>query len=192
MTHKLRSAAAPLTAVIAIAVAALLWHHLPVNTDVYAPFDVRTAAGTPAVGRAMTATVTGLQITPRVTPQPYGPPVNAIGVWVVVDATAAATRSSGLPRAELLVGPNTYAPTDRLLPGTTLGGRLDPDIVERGAWVFDVPAGLLDTVGSVVLRTWLGFDPRLDSRLVVNVPLNDSRVSRLDTVNLDRPVSAGA
>jgi hypothetical protein len=189
MTQKLRSAVAPLTAVIAIVLAALIWHHLPENTEIYAPFDVRGNIGAPAHGRTLTTTVTGLQITPLVKPD-RGRSVQAIGVWVLVDATVTATQSSGLPRAELLVGPNTYAPSDRLLPGATLGGQLDPAIAEQGAWVFDVPPMLLDTVGSVVLRTWLGLDPRLDSQLVIDIPLIDSRVSRSDTVELPKPVSA--
>jgi hypothetical protein len=191
MTAKLRAAVAPLTAVIAIALAALIWHHLPENTNIYAPFDVRGDTGSSVPGRALTTTVTGLQITPLVKPD-HGRSVQAIGVWVLVDATVTATESSGLPRAELLVGPNTYAPSDRLLPGATLGGPLDPEIAERGAWAFDVPPALLDTVGSVVLRTWLGLDPRLDSRLVVDIPLADARVSRVDTVRLASPASAAS
>jgi hypothetical protein len=191
MTLKRRVAVAPLTAVIAIALAALVWQHLPENTDIYAPFDVRGDSGSLTTGRTMTTTVTGLQISPKVTPE-LGRPVQAIGIWVIVDATVAATRSSGLPRAELMVGANTYVPSDRLLPGTTLGGLLDPDIAQRGAWVFDVPSSLVDTVGSVVLRTWMGLDPRLDSRLVVNIALNDSRVSRFDAVRLGRPISAAS
>ncbi len=182
---------APLTAVIAIVASALVWHNLPVNTDIYAPFPVRGESGSPVQGRAIATTVTGLRIAPRVTPDP-GRPVNAIGVWVIVDATVAATETSGLPRAELLIGPNSYLPTDRLLPGTTLGALLDPGIAEQGAWVFDVPSSLLDTVDSVVLRTWLGLDPRLDSQLVVNIPLHDSGVSRLDAVKLARPVGVAS
>jgi hypothetical protein len=191
MTLELRAAVAPLTAVIAITLAAVVWHHLPENTDIHGPFDVRSDTGSLTRGRAITIAVNGLQIAPKVTPE-LGRPVQAIGIWVIVEATVAATGSSGLPRAELLVGANTYAPTDRLLPGTTLGGLLDPDIAQRGAWVFDVPSSLVDTVGSVVLRTWMGLDPRLDSRLVVNIALNDSRVSRFDAVRLGRPVSAAS
>ncbi|MET0699693.1 MAG: hypothetical protein ABWY93_08505 [Mycobacterium sp.] len=191
MTRTLRAAVAPLSAVIAITLAALTWHHLPENTEIYAPFDVRGDTGSPTRGRALTTTVTGLQITPLVKPD-RGRSVQAIGVWVLVDATVTATESSGLPRAELLVGRNTYAPSDRLLPGATLGGPLDPDITEQGAWVFDVPPALLDTVGSVMLRTWLGLDPRLDSLLVVDISLTDSRVSRSDAVELPKPVSAAS
>jgi hypothetical protein len=187
----LRPALAPLTAVVAIAASALLWHHLPVPTDIYAPFDVRAHAGSKAVGRGLTTTVTGVDITPRVTKDAPNRAVQAIGVWVVVDTTMSGTVASALPRAELLIGPNTYSPTTRLVPAT-LGLPLNPGIAQSGAWVFDVPPSLLDSVGSLVLRTWVDIDPRLDSRLVVTIDLHDSRVSRTDgTAVVPRVVESG-
>lgn len=104
MMPKLRAAVAPLTAVIAIALAALVWHHLPENSQIYAPFDVRSDTGSPAQGRALTTTVTGLRIAPLIKPA-LGRQVHAIGVWVIVDATMSATLSTGLPRAELPARP---------------------------------------------------------------------------------------
>jgi hypothetical protein len=55
-------------AVIAAAVVAsvLLWNHLPVNTDIYAPFAVPGVAGQPASGRGIAATVTGVRIAPAI------------------------------------------------------------------------------------------------------------------------------
>jgi hypothetical protein len=186
-----RPALAPLTAVVAIALSALLWHHLPVPTDIYAPFDVRADTGSKAVGRGLTTTVTGVDIAPRITKDAPNRMVQAIGVWVIVDTTMAATVASALPRAELLIGPNTYSPTTRLVPAT-LGLPLNPGIVQTGAWVFDVPPSLLDTVGSIVLRTWVDIDPRLDSRLAVTVDLRDPRVTRNDgTAVVPRVVESG-
>jgi hypothetical protein len=170
---KLRPALALFTAVLAIAASALLWHHLPVPTDIYAPFDVRADAGTQAVGRGLTTTVTGVDIAPRVTTSTPKRAVSAIGVWVIVDTRMAATVASALPRAELLIGPNSYSPTTRLVPAT-LGLPLNPGIAQTGAWVFDVPPTLLATVGSIVLRTWVDIDPRLDSRLVTTIDVRDA------------------
>jgi hypothetical protein len=186
-----KAAAAAAAAVVAIAAAAALWHHLPVPTDIYAPFDVRADAGSTAVGRGLTTTVTGVDIALRVTKDSPNRAVQAIGVWVIVDTTMAATVASALPRAELLIGPNTYSPTTRLVPAT-LGLPLDPGISQAGAWVFDVPPGLLDSVGSIVLRTWVDIDPRLDSRLAVTIGLHDSRVTRTDgTATVPRVVMSG-
>ena len=119
------------------------------------------------------------------------PPVAAGGLWAVIDATVEATLASEIPHAELIAGPNTYTPSDRF-PFHTLGGGLAPGIVQRGAWVFEIPAPLLeaDATQFVVLRAWVG-DGRLDSRLAVRIGLDDPRVSRLDVVALDRPTEVG-
>jgi hypothetical protein len=44
-------------------------------------------------------------------------------------------------------------------------------------WIFDVPVDLLNSARSVVLRVW-GGDERLNSRLVIDIPLGDASVNR--------------
>jgi hypothetical protein len=189
---RLRPALAPLAAVIAIAVSALLWRHPPRPTDIYAPFDVHETAGSEAAGRGLTTTVTGVDIAPQVTKGSRGRAIRAIGVWVIVEARMSATVASALPRAELLLGPNTYAPTLALAP-STLGLPLTPGLSQTGAWVFDVPPGLLDSAGSIALRTWVDLDPRLDSRLVITIPLDDAEVTRTaGTAAVPSVVEAGS
>lgn len=174
-----------LVTVVVIAAAAVVWHDLPANTEIYAPFDVTAAAGAAATGRNITATVTGVELASEIRPENARPGrLDAAGVWVVVTAHVTAILGPGLMRAQLLVGPDTYAQTDRLLPSARLGGLMQPDIVYRGAWLFDVAPEALDKVDSVVLQVWLG-DERLDSRLRVSIPL--AGVDRLDSVDVPRP-----
>ncbi|MET0896585.1 MAG: hypothetical protein ABWY45_01610 [Mycobacterium sp.] len=177
---------AALVTVIVIAAAAVVWHGLPANTEIYAPFDVTADIGAPAKGRNITATVTGVQLATEIRPENARPArLDATGVWVVVTAHVTAILEPGLLRTQLAVGPDTYAQTDRLLPSAHLGGLMQPDIVDRGAWIFDVAPEALDAVDSVILRVWLG-DERLDSRLSVTIPVEG--VDRVDSVEVPRPV----
>jgi len=166
---------------VVIAAAAVVWHHLPAPTDLYGPFDVDTQAGEQARGRAVTATVTSVRIAGQIDG------VAAAGRWVVVDTTMAAVRSTELPRADLLVGPNTYAPTDRFY-FDTLRKILSPGITQRGSWVFDVAAPLLEPGARqpLTLRVWVGSD-MLDSRLVIRIPADDPRISRTEKARLTPP-----
>ncbi|WP_396930925.1 hypothetical protein [Mycolicibacterium sp.] len=161
--------------VVAIALATLLWLHLPANTTIYAPFDVHAGIARRAVGQNLSATVTKAAITPTVTAKQSRKSYPAAGVWVVVPTTLDVAREPILPHADLLVGPNTYVPTTVLLPGADL---VQPGITQQRTWAFDVPPDLLKSVPSVVVRLW-GGDGRLDSRLVIDIPLD----------NVDRPQS---
>lgn len=173
-----RSALSALCVVVSVAAAALIWHNLPTPTDLYGPFDVHGSAGEPVRGRAVTATVTSVRVAPTVNSVP------AAGRWVVVDTTMEAQGSTEVPHADLLVGPNTYIPTDRFFV-KTLGRPLAPGIEQRGSWVFDVASTLIDggDADDLVLRVWVGGD-LLDSRLVITIPRNDPRVSSSDEVDV--------
>ncbi|CAN3129005.1 hypothetical protein ACNUDN_13835 [Mycobacterium sp. smrl_JER01] len=164
-----------------VAAAAVVWHHLPAPTDLYGPFEVRGVAGEPVPGRTVVATVTAVRIAPQVNSVP------AAGNWVVVDTVLQATRSTELPRAELIVGPNTYAPTDRFFMDT-LRAEIAPGITQRGSWVFDVAAPLVAAGAAepLTLRVWTGSDI-LDSRLAIAIPTDDRRLSRAAAVELTRP-----
>lgn len=172
--------------VIIVAAAALVWHHLPTPTDLYGPFDVRGRADEPVRGRALVATVTSVRISPQVNS------VQAAGTWVVVDTTVDATAATTLPHAELIVGPNSYTPSDRFF-GDTLGAEVAPGITQRGSWVFDVAAPLVAAGApeTLTLRLWAGSD-MLDSRLVIDVPAGDPRVDRTDEVDLTAPDRSAA
>jgi hypothetical protein len=188
----MRSVVPALVITAAIASSAALWHNLPEPTDIYGPFDVDAAIGQQATGRGVTATVTGVRIGPKV--HKVSPPertVPSVGTWIVVDAVVAATRDFELPHTELIVGPNTYDPSDRFWPAA-LGAELEPGIAQRGSWAFEVPADMVAPGAGhpCALRISLG-DERLDSRLVVSIPLDDQRVSRDDVVTLE-PVAESA
>lgn len=176
-----RAALSALSIVVVVATAAVVWHSLPTPTDLYGPFDVHAAAGAPAEGRAVTAIVTAVRIAPRVNS------VQAAGEWVVVDTTLEAASTTELPHSELIVGPNTYTPSDRFILDT-LKAEISPGITQRGAWVFDVASALVapGASGSLILRVWVG-DALLDSRLVIRIPLDDPRVSRTGEVDLAPP-----
>ena len=134
-----KAALPALSVIFVVAAAAVVWHNLPTPTDLYGPFDVHAEAGSPAVGRAVTATV-----------------------------------------------------TDRFFV-ETLKAEISPGIAQRGSWVFDVAPALLELGASesLTLRVWVG-DAFLDSRLVIRIPTDDSRVSRSDTVDLVPPVQSAS
>ena len=164
-----------------VAAAALVWHHLPTPTDLSGPFEVRGTAGEPVTGRTVTATVTSIRIAPQVNS------VQAAGQWVVVDTTLEATDSTALPRADLLVGPNSYAASDRFF-GRTLGAEVNPGITQEGSWVFDVAAPLVaaGATDAITLRVWTGSD-LLDSRLVIETSAGDPHITRTDDAELVAP-----
>ena len=166
---------------VVIAVAALIWHHLPTPTDLYGPFEVRGTAGEPVRGRTVTATVTSIRIAPEVNS------VQAAGEWVVVDATLEATDATALPRADLIVGPNSYTASDRFF-GKTLIAEISPGIPQRGSWVFDVAAPLVadDATDALTLRVWTGSEI-LDSRLVIETPAGDPHITRIADAEVTAP-----
>ena len=171
-----------LATAVVIAAAAWMWHNLPTPDDVYAPFDVDAGMGQRAVGHDISAKVTGVRIGPRIHRKQYPPATfDALGTWVAIDAEAMATRTDKVPTVELLVGPNTYATTQRL-GFTPLTGNLAPGIDVRSSWIFDVPAELVAPgKGNITVRVWVD-DWRLDSRLVFDIGLDDARVQRTDLV----------
>ncbi|KRE34435.1 hypothetical protein ASG82_19445 [Mycobacterium sp. Soil538] len=161
-----------LLTILVVAAGSWMWHHLPDLMEVEGPFDVTGVAGEQVSGRDLDLTVTGARVAAsvRVAPRPAIP---AVGRWVVVDARIEARTSFAQPRAELLVGPNTYIPSDRFAL-TGLGSELVPGIGQRGSWLFDVVPDLLERRAPLTLRVWAG-DGRLDSRLVVSIPAPDGR-----------------
>lgn len=166
--HRIAYAVATVAVIVA---AALLWHHLPTPSKVYRPFDVHGQIGDQVSGRLFDVTVTGLRAG-REVQAPRRPPASALGQWVLVDAELRATREFVLPRAELLVGANTYVPSERFAM-VQLGTELAPLITQQGSWVFDVDPELLHASAELTLRVWSG-DNRFDSRLVVSIPYADA------------------
>ena len=106
---------------------------------------------------------------------------------MVVDVALEGTRSTELPHSELVVGPNTYSPTDVFMVDTLMG-EISPGITLRGSRVFDVAPALVAPGSSdpMTLFVWVG-DGRLDSRLAIRISLEGSRLSRVDTVTLKDP-----
>lgn len=156
-----------LLTVVVVAAGSWVWHQLPDLMEVEGPFDITGVAGEQLSGRDLDLTVSGARVAAsvRVTARPAIP---AVGRWVVVDARIEARTSFAQPEAELLVGPNTYTPSDRFML-TGLGSELVPGIGQRGSWIFDVAPDLLEGRAPLTLRVWAG-DGRLDSRLVVSIP----------------------
>ncbi len=180
-----------LATAMVIAAAALLWQNLPTPDDVYGPFDVHAGVGQRATGRGVTAQVDAVRIAPRIRGERESAPViDALGAWVVIDGEAMTTLRDESLKSELILGPNTYRRTDRVsfLPIT---GSLAPGITVRGSWVFDVPVDLVAAGAQpMTLRLWVG-DGRQDSRLVVDIPVDDPKVSRTDLVRLEPATQVG-
>jgi hypothetical protein len=181
----------PLTAVL-ITAAALLWHHLPVPTQIHAPFDVNGSWGGPVHGRALDVTVTRVQLAPKgkfALSKFTSSTVSAIGMWLVVDATVSAVESSNLPVADLMLHGNTYQPSTRI-PAPGFGVRVDPGIPQHGYWVFDVAPQLIQpsVAKPLQLRVWSGGENRLDSRVVISL---DSRAPERADVVAVKPCEVG-
>lgn len=177
-----RRAPLPITVVL-ITAAALLWHHLPVPTQVFAPFDVHGSAGSPVRGQSLAATVTKLRAAPNgkfAVSRFTSIRVSAIGLWLVVDATVSAIESSTQPTADLVMGANTYQPSIRS-PAPGFGVRVDPGLPQHGYWAFDVAPELLQPsiTSPLLLRVGPAGEERLNSRLVIdlgNRPLESADV----------------
>jgi hypothetical protein len=186
-----RRALHALATAVVIAAAAWMWHALPTPDDVYGPFEVDAGIGQQASGRGIETRVTGARIAPRIDKkQPPRQLIDAVGIWIVIDGEAMATRTGEMPTAELMVGADTYVPTARV--GVfTLKGALVPGIVLSGSWVFDVPADVVVSgARPISLRVWIG-DGRLDSRLVTDIALDGPHISRSDVVALEPATQAG-
>ena len=112
----------------------------------FTPKRVRPRQGGPSQ-----ATVTSVRIAPEVNS------VKPAGIWVVVNTALEGTRSTELPHSELVVGPNTYSPTDVFFVDTLMG-EISPGITLRGSWVFDVAPALVAPGSSdpMTLLVWVG------------------------------------
>lgn len=185
-TPNVRRLLTAVAVLVTVAAAAVVWQNLPTPTDVLGPFDVRGEAGAPVAGRAVEAAVAGVRVTPVVNG------IEPAGVWIVVDVELAGTTVTELTHSKLVVGPNTYTPSDRFSLDSVMG-LVNPGITERGSWVFDVAPELVSPEASdqLTLLIWAG-DGRLDSQLSIQIPTNGSGFSRVDEVTLDRPESAAS
>lgn len=185
MSPRTRRVLVVIGTVLTIAAAAVVWQNLPTPPDVTGPFDVHGQAGQRTAGRDVAATVTSVRATPLVNS------VAPAGIWVVVDATLEAPVSTELPRSDLIVGPNTYTPTDRFFL-KTLRDDVSPGFEQRGSWVFDVAPALIAPGSSepVTLRVWTGYDEQLDSRLIIDIPRAD--IDRVRAVTLTPPVESAS
>jgi hypothetical protein len=176
-----RRALTVLGVVVTVAAAAVVWQNLPTPTDVLGPFEVRGEAGTPTTGRGVSATVTSVRVSPAVNS------IKPAGIWVVVNTALEGTRTTELPHSELVVGPNTYSPSDVFFTDTMMG-EVTPGMTLRGSYVFDVAPALVTPESSdqITLLVWVG-DGRLDSRLAIRIPTHGSHFGRVDEVTLKRP-----
>lgn len=185
-----RRAALPLVAVL-IAASAVLWHHLPVPTQIYAPFDVRGSGDNPVHSTSLAVTATRVQVAPKgkfYMSQRFSNTLLAAGTWLVVDATVSTLTSTTRPTADLVVGGNTYLPSSQTPPG--FAGQVDPGLPQHGHWVFDVAPELLQPsiAKPLQLRVWTGGETRLNSRLVID--LDTKPLERADAITV-KPYEIG-
>jgi hypothetical protein len=186
-----RRAALPITAVL-ITAAALWWHHLPVPTQIYAPFDAHGSLGSPVRGHSLAVTATRVRVAPTgrfALSQYTSQTISPIGRWLVVDATVSAIEASKLPMADLVLGGNTYQPSVRI-PARGFGIRVDPGLPQHGYWVFDVAPELVQPslTTPLQLRMWSNGEERLNSRVVIDL---DNRPMERDDVVTVKPYEIG-
>ena len=181
-----RRAIAAVGVVVVVAAAAVVWQNLPTPTDILGPFYVRGEAGTPVTGRAIDAEVTGVRITPEVNS------AKPAGIWAVIDIAMEGPYDTEVTHSELVVGPNTYSPSDRFYLDTMMN-EVSPGITVRGSWVFDVAPALVPPESSepITLMVWVG-DGRMDSRLAIEIPTDGPLFKQVDAVTLKKPVRSAS
>lgn len=170
-----------------IAFAVFLRNHQVDDEAAHAPIDIHGAVGQQLTGRNVTATVNSVQITPLVhvdwgddKPDDYR--AHADAKFVVFEVTATTVRSNGMGSADLTVGDKTFGSQYAGFPPSL--EELTPGVPTTGRITFEIPDAL--TGAAAHLRVVGGNDPRLDSRLVVDVDL--AKVDRVPSIVLHRKV----
>jgi hypothetical protein len=182
-----------LSGVALAAILAVTWlvvHTAPTDDQWQAAMPVTGQVGDTLAGRNIEATVHDVRIADSVTAS-TGWAGETTGIWVVVDASAAAVvddTGALLNVAELQVGDVVYGASTRPGLGTIANQSLSVGIDLTGPLMFEIPRELLstDAAGSATLRFALDGDTRLDSTL--EVPVDLASLDTADSIETDKPV----
>jgi hypothetical protein len=158
-----------------LAVAGVVLHTTPDETQQQSPIVVRGELGETLSGRNIRATVDEVRIADTVTAS-NGWQGGTTGVWVVVDASAEAVVDdfgAFLGTAVIKIGDTTYSASPRPDQATLATQSLDVGIPRHGPLMFEVPRELVasDAARSAELHFAEASDTRADSLLVVPVDL---------------------
>jgi hypothetical protein len=172
-------------AVALLAAAAALWamqRSTPNYTRLLAAVETRAVVGEFARGRVLAVRVDGVDLAKTLEVDHLGKrEFGSSGVWLIVHASASATREPariGAAAIETVDG-RRYVQSGRPTMGTRLLSRIDlqPDVVERGDLVFELPAAALAGAHLVVSAAPFGLAP-MDSVLRIPLGLDDADVAR--------------
>jgi hypothetical protein len=156
---------------------------IPSSELVEAPFGVRGALGERIVSQHLIGTVHDVSFADEVELDLWEGTTN--GVWLVADATLAATLERELVDVELFVGDVRFESSSRADSSTVDGSVLDPGFPLTGPMLIELPADVADRPGarSAVLRISTGSDPRLDS--VIELVIDLTQLEGVDRAELE-------
>ncbi|AYM42122.1 hypothetical protein [Mycobacteroides chelonae] len=181
-------------AVVAVLLSAsvYVWNRLPSAAETQNAFDVHGTMGSSVTGRLFSATVTKVGIGPVVKHTGFSPRqrnIKSAGQWVVVKLTITSMTEASQADAILALGDKGYTPDSRLEGSTLLGARLTPLIPETGVFVFEVSSSVLEDARSAKLYIFYAAGQyKWDSRLVIDIPLDNEHAPRASVIALPKTV----
>jgi hypothetical protein len=143
----------------------------PDETIVEAPFATRASVGGQAASQHLVATVREVTLAQEVELDSWRGTTS--GVWLVVEATVAATQRRTGIQADLFLDGARFTATGRADSSTVDGGVVDAGFTITGPILIELPADVRDLAGSgsAVLRISSGLDTRLDSVIELVIDL---------------------
>jgi len=170
-----------LVLVALLVVAGFVIHTTPTDAQRDAPIVVSGAIGSPLSGRNIAVTVHEVHLADVVSTASWQGETE--GVWVVVDASAAAveTENGALLNAALVIGDRTFSASGRPGLDTIADQSLAVGIPITGPIMFEVPVDAAN--GRAELRFAQNGDPRADSVLAVAVDLSGLELEEMLTAS---------
>jgi hypothetical protein len=155
----------------------------PSDDVLQAPFAATGEVGDEIVSRSLVLTVHRVGLAREISVD--GAEGTTAGVWLVVEATLAATRERTTVDADVLIDGVRYTASGRFSTETLADRVADVDLPTTGAIVIELPAGVRDLSGAAaaVLRVSASTDARLDS--VAELPLDLTALEVEDLTQVD-------
>ncbi len=143
----------------------------PLYVDLTGPIAVNGVANTSVEGRTFSVTIDRLALAINLSRSRFGKQsvYTTSGVWVIIEATLAATTSTTVISEAVLKGPGglEYRQSQRVGGGPNMAPhRLEPGLPKRALFLFEVPRNQLR--GATLLISENRF-PRLDSQIQIGL-----------------------
>lgn len=181
----LRRPLAATIALLCVVLAFVVARTEPQENVGFGPFAVRVELGEVGEGRGLQGVVDGARFADVVSIGRWTGETR--GVWFVVDVRMATTENPSLAYATLHVGERHWASSNRPGDGSLDGVVFEAGLPNQGAFVFEVPADLVDDPAARSARIQLADD--LDTRLITVIEVELDLTQLEHTAELDVPSS---